>query len=57
METKVISFDKTSKCSHCGKDLNFKLYPIFNLQDLTENEFNKGKYTKYRSIKRKVSSF
>lgn len=39
METKVISFDKTSKCSHCGKDLNFKLYPIFNLQDLTENEF------------------
>ena len=37
METKVISFDKTSKCSHCGKDLNFKLYPIFNLQDLTEN--------------------
>ncbi len=39
MENKIISFDKTSKCSHCGKDLHFKLYPIFNLQDLTEEEF------------------
>ena len=39
MENKIISFDKISKCSHCGKDLHFKLYPIFNLQDLTEEEF------------------
>lgn len=39
METKLISFDKKSKCSHCGSEIQFKLHPVFNLQDLNEDEF------------------
>lgn len=40
IHSKTLYFDKISKCSHCGKDLHFKLYPIFNLQNLNEEEFN-----------------